>query len=663
MGHCKSYTLQIDRDPRLDPLVKALQDAGRTDKDRDAGYQQIDYTRPMQWGRTDGAGDCFIDDREYLELALKDWRKYKTPLESYYGGRLAIDYDTVKYGGRIPTKGYSKKELFLDRARMARREIEKGLAAQALDPKSDEYRQRLGEGLFFWMEFPYKSRWDVFEKGQRGEILAMMGRLDEIGLSSFKKYLIENGGNNHFYDDRLYRRGGSSYNPAAFNFGFYSSYAPAEFYAVLEDAGLEPVFMEISSIHADRFVCGEEIKVGHGVGIALSSGWYVFDPVNHKTGVKSGIIYPMNLRQFLSTLAVGKSGGLAMLITQKPTDKDFERHISADGYVLNLASWANMVTALKKGASSRGDKDLSERVAAFLRSHERFLHPLLSLQLYFADPENHALHPAIPKSGIADFLWLFSHKISDVSDSDTGKEAFVSHAKALLALDPNCTSAHVAMAQGGVYGFYPLSDKDIEGHFAAAVDSLPQNHKETSNLYLQWGKFMLKRGRLEEARKKFEAAWDQTSGDDEKRALAAYYLSYLDANNGDAIAAAKWMNRARDMIASDIGARNSKDTAEKWFKSLKEAQKDYPLPDPMLKKEDSLANAFADMWSIVGRALLQGVRHKPAIEALREAISFARGPNRMRTVFDLHEAYLQSGDLEVAAQLWKEGGLPSLPVK
>src|SRR3989338_8137656 len=96
MSSCPSYRYEITEGSPLFPLRTALDPAGITPQDRDQGFHQIDYARPSEWGRIEGAGDCFIDHREDLRTLLNRWRQFRIPLQKWQGRDLTWDLQPIK---------------------------------------------------------------------------------------------------------------------------------------------------------------------------------------------------------------------------------------------------------------------------------------------------------------------------------------------------------------------------------------------------------------------------------------------------------------------------------------------------------------------------------------------------------------------------------------
>lgn len=70
VSKCTSYKHQVIKESKSYPLLEHLHQTGITDAILDDGYRQIDYLKPGEWGRIEGAGDCYIDERELREFSL-----------------------------------------------------------------------------------------------------------------------------------------------------------------------------------------------------------------------------------------------------------------------------------------------------------------------------------------------------------------------------------------------------------------------------------------------------------------------------------------------------------------------------------------------------------------------------------------------------------------
>lgn len=653
MTRCTSYVHHVGPDSKVYPLLEELRKDDVQYQELDSGYYQIDYMKPRQKGRIDGALDCRIEEREVLEFAMENWRKYQAPIEKWSGKKLPWNFDHET--DQKSSHGKSTKKVpLLARAREAIEEIQSDLESRGLDPKSDDYRKTMAEGLYCLTEFPVLKMWERYDAKQKKEVFERLGQLNALGLVRLKKFLTTNGGYGTFYNIHSITRDHSGYSINA-------SIDPHTtlFYSILAMAGLSPSFAELTGINPKQFRCGDSVSARVGVGIHLLSGWKVFDMEMHDVDAAKGVFYPMSLRQLFAQ-ATSHGGFVDELVSRKANGGSLDALNTADGFgVLYPIFTDRYIHLMSHGMSG---EDAIRNINQFVISHKDSQHPLFLLifmNQIFGDENQTAddkkmmgiinSHPAISESGIFDYMWLAGAR----ENESTNPADVVMRANHLIGLDPECPEAHFALAMVGTEHKYQLSDSDTKKHFAIAADAIQPFGHRFSDIHFEWGMYELNTGGAEEAKKKFAAVWKNEGGRESIRIKSAYMLAYLNSAPGNLPEAAKWMKKAVSSTEKMMQEDHDGSDAAGLIEWVEETTKEHRFPESGMQTPD-LSASIAKLYLLIGKSLLKSGQLAMASKTLMTAASIRNWGGRLKALLDASEACMQKGDTKTAAEALDE---------
>lgn len=670
MTKCRAYTYQTTPASPLFPLLEALRRAGTTDSDLDTGYHQIDYYRPGETGRVEGAGDCFIDDREVLRHATDNWRRFRPQIQKWRKKPLPWDRDLEAFQGKPPAE-IEKRREFVAQQKAAILCIKRDLAQKGLKEGTDEYRLTFAEALFWWYEFPRKEYWKTVPADERAEMLKKFARIDELGLVRLKAYLVESGGAGHF---PVIERPAEVPSPElSFQYSGSVSSAAFDLYYTFDTAGLKPSFVEVTDIPTDSFTCGIPISSRLAVGIHLSHGELRTFDIDLDNPRARGVHYPLELRQALAIhLASEKTAGI--FVFGDRSDSGFSEHISADGFLPLNEAFTSWISALIK----REEEGLTVDSAAVLRAqsqivaaNESRIHPLFLIYMHYlvvakvlvdnpsparARAEIEKLsarlfsHPALRGSRYIDNFHFFT---TMSQDAYRGTKKIVDDGRRVLATDPACFMAHMVLATEGARGNPHMSDDEIEGHFRDAAAQIPPGHKVVSSLYLKWGEYEMRKKRYDSASEKFLVSFNTEGGDNDDRAKSAFYLAMQDARNGDFEKAAEWLKHFSKLSFEDISKSPTGTTAQRWLDWITKQRSAYPLTPEMIA-DGRIPTAYAILYLNISKAFMKDRKLAKAAEAAKLAVGILPSGAALSPRLQLHEVLIQAGDSRRADRVWRE---------
>lgn len=651
MVPCQAYRHAVMPGSKEFALLEATRKAGVSDRDLDQGYEQVDYDRPGSWGRIEGAGDCFIDARELQRYVLDRWRTYRDPIKQWHGRNLPWDMAKWSWTEMQP----NGREIKTPSEQIVRQAIEtilQDLRAKGIPRDSGDATSILAEALFSLLEFPTQQSWALYDRAQRKELYTSFARLDALGLANFKRFLLRHGGFGNLMTVLV-----SHHARDPIGFSFPASFRPGavELFALYEAAGLDPTFLEVTDLRPDRFICGDPIPITLEVGIPLAGGWRVFHTALHDPDHRGKLFYPLSLRQVLANIS-GLSQAVDVHLSQGTAGVPPAPPASVDGFLSSYHLLAHRFSRPDSGASR--DRTSLE----FFEKHKRFFHPMLRLfldhQLTRAMREKDQppssslasdLPEAVAKHSLRDFLWLAQEGDGAVARLEEGAERL----ERLLRLDPDCFFAHVAMAQIHASRDNAKDRAAAERHFASARNALPPHHPCLAGLWNRWGRFLLRAGDVTGAREKFLAAW---ASEPEKRGdkiQVASSLAFISASRGDLHQAAEWIQKASSPLAGLLAEDRDGSDAEEWFSWFATEQSKRPHPKESLQ-DAKVARAIAAIHRAIGSALLFHGKYPGAIASLQRAADLTPLPEeRIKILHDLHEAYLQAGNLPEADNVWR----------
>lgn len=126
----------------------------------------------------EGAGDDVITCEEIIDTAVNHAERYSDFLERLTGRKVPW-----LLSGETKQKAEEAKTIIL-----------RDIAAQGLNSTSPEYKKLLAVGLYMFAQTPTNSELATVKKFHPSSLTKIAGRLEYLGLHTFQKWLVENGG-------------------------------------------------------------------------------------------------------------------------------------------------------------------------------------------------------------------------------------------------------------------------------------------------------------------------------------------------------------------------------------------------------------------------------------------------------------------------------------
>lgn len=601
-GICPEYKVNIPKDS---PAYKLYDELGKPPYsisnvmfDRH-GYHEVTYKEPGKQPELEGADDCVVVSKEVEELALDDWRKFRIPLERFYGERLSWAIDDV--GSFFPYKPETKvwKKEYFEQVKKLEELVDRKLAIKGLKKGSDEYRKGKGLAFLWFSKVPKQKNLSSWPQTQKDKLKAEIKQsLAPLGLEDVADYLSETGGTGWYSIFNL------NYLPSSFSFYSSPSSVNTTLYGLFDYLGLNPQFIDTYLLPNDeQYKCGIALVHDYIVGLKLNDDFMLFDGVFSNPSISRTYFYPVNLRHVVEADA-GKDQFMDILMKKEGARDSGE--LSFESLLLKLS----LLGKKYQKAETMPKEFIDEIVKLWEQSASNpYLKLIIAMILHKKRPdlrESLLSHPLLPIRGKA------YHLVMEFYDGDDyEKEA--QYARKLIEIDADCAPAYETLARD----YYKLGKYDLaEQYFLKAEELVSTDEYHLKSFYRNWGYSKLESGKFEEAFFKFrlflkviEALTEKDVADEVVR--CHFFIGITLEKLGRKEEAAKAFDKSFKLLRSYLKTADLKKTDE-LVKSLREARE---------KFKPSLPN-ISQIFTFIGQVYLYNGKLDEAGKAFDEASEF-----------------------------------------
>ncbi|HPW45747.1 MAG TPA: hypothetical protein PKU96_05200 [bacterium] len=651
MSDLTSYRYLFDGNDPYHRLLEHLHADGVTDEEIDRGFCQIDYYRPGEWGPVEGAQDFRIDKREVLEYAAANWKKYAPVIEKTLGMKTYWSLETFHIDPKTAEErevSLSDKHLWNERLTEAISIIESDLQRLGIAKGSDEYRFKFADALNTIFRFPNKNMMERFEKKQIEDFKKQL-KFDDLGMPTLCAFLLENGG----YGER----------PAPDN-SYQSSIRSCQIqlvcitgifllYNMMDTAGLEPIFVELTGMRKDRLICNETYITRTGIALKSSAGdWKVFDPIMGRDNPEREIFYPLSHRQALEN--TNNMGDLAKKIvkTEDPFNKTVlaETETSADGIKSMFYIFRNILAI--KDDSDDGKKALARTLSSDPKKHHPIFYPIILMATSKDDVSAMESmkklegHTGIPDNAFLSYVYMISSSFSKLPE-----DVIRTHLDRLIDADPSCNSAYDAYLDADYEGTITLDTATKEDYYKKALNGVPSSDSLYLKLQFRRAEHYQDSGRTEEAKEILLSILRADKNDLCWKGNACLLWAFIEASDGNG-----GIRQLKELMEFIEKKRPGLDDLKDMEAVLKYAVKlsSNERYSKVINENPEFRLEFMNTLALLSRFFLKYGKPERALPGVEKAITISDDLDWLAHMIVKHEILLQQGKIAEAKALWTE---------
>ncbi len=652
MSDLTLYGYLFDGNDPYHRLLEHLHADGVTDEEIDRGFCQIDYYRPGEWGPVEGAQDFKIDKREVLEYAAANWKKYAPVIEKTLGMKTYWSPETF----HIDPKTAEEREASLEYKRRwgerlaeAISIIESDLQRLGIAKGSDEYRFKFAEALNVMFQFPEKNTIGRFEKRQIDDFKEQL-KFDQLEMPTFCAFLLKNGG----YGERPVS--GDDYQNSANSFQVPFAYLTRAFllYTMMDEAGLEPIFVELTGMRKDRLICGEPYITRTGIALKNSAGdWKVFDPTMGRDNPEKEIFYPLSHRQVLEN--TNTMGGLTKKMNKAvndPFDKIAlaETETSADGMISIFDIFMNILA--RKDENDDEQKVLARALSADPKKHHPVLYPILLMVMSkdgasaMESMKKLEGHTGIPDNAFLSYAYMMSSSFAKLPE-----EVIRTNLDRLIDADPSCNAAYSEYLDADYEGTITLDDATKEDYYKKALNGVPSSNSLYLKLQFRRGEYYQTSGRTEEAKESLASVLRAKENDLSWKGKACLLWAFIEAADGNGgITQLKELTEFIKRKRPGVDDLDDLETILKYAVKLSSNER----YSKVINENPEFRLEFMNMLAFLSKFFLKHGKPERALSGIEKAITISDDSDRLTHMIVKHEILLQQGKIAEAKALWTE---------